>query len=72
MKDSTTELTWEVFTSDPHRTLGDATPTGQQYRIWPPLSSTLIAGRNSAVLVDVPITTWAAPAILEALSCRRN
>jgi glyoxylase-like metal-dependent hydrolase (beta-lactamase superfamily II) len=57
MKDPATELSWEVFTSDPLRTLGDAPPPGQQYRMWPPVSSTLIAGRNSAVLVDVPITT---------------
>jgi hypothetical protein len=36
---------------------------GQQYRIWPPISSTLIAGRDSAVLVDAPITTTQAGAL---------
>jgi glyoxylase-like metal-dependent hydrolase (beta-lactamase superfamily II) len=57
MNDSTSGLTWEVFTSAPLQTLGDAPPPGQQYRIWPPISSTLITGEDNAVLVDAPITT---------------
>jgi hypothetical protein len=65
MNDSTAELTWEIFTSDPLRTVGDDPPPGQQYRIWPPISSTLIAGRNSAVLVDAPITTTQAGALAD-------
>lgn len=57
MKDADEELTWEVITSDPLQTCGDDPPPGQRHRIWPPISSTLVAGRNSAVLVDAPITT---------------
>jgi len=63
MTDSTAGLTWEVFTSAPLRTLGDDPPPGQQYRIWPPVSSTLIAGEDNAVLVDAPITITQAEAL---------
>ena len=68
MNDSTAELTWEIFTSDPLRTVGDDPPPGQQYRTWPPISSTLIAGRNSAVLVDAPITTIQAGALADRVA----
>jgi glyoxylase-like metal-dependent hydrolase (beta-lactamase superfamily II) len=68
MKDSTAELTWEVFTSDPLQTFGDDPPPGQQHRIWPPISSTLIAGRNSAVLVDAPITTAQAAGLADRVA----
>jgi hypothetical protein len=56
MNNSTLALTREVFTSEPLQTPGDAPPPGQEYRIWPPISSTLIAGAGNAVLVDAPIT----------------
>ena len=68
MKDSTAALTWEVFTSAPLQTLGDDPPPGQRHRIWPPISSTLIAGRNSAVLVDAPITTAQAAALADRVA----
>jgi glyoxylase-like metal-dependent hydrolase (beta-lactamase superfamily II) len=68
MKDSAAELTWEVFSSDPLQTCGDDPPPGQRHRIWPPISSTLIAGRNSAVLVDVPITTAQAVSLADRVA----
>jgi glyoxylase-like metal-dependent hydrolase (beta-lactamase superfamily II) len=46
----------------------DDPPPGQQHRIWPPISSTLIAGRNSAVLVDAPITTTQAGALADRVA----
>jgi glyoxylase-like metal-dependent hydrolase (beta-lactamase superfamily II) len=57
------QLTWQVFTSAPLRTLGDDPPPGEEYRIWPPISSTLIAGENDAVLVDAPATVTQARAL---------
>ena len=68
MKDSAAQLTWEVFTSDPLQTCGDDPPPGQRHRIWPPISSTLIAGRNRAVLVDAPITTAQAGALADRVA----
>jgi glyoxylase-like metal-dependent hydrolase (beta-lactamase superfamily II) len=65
MTNPTAGLTWEVFTSAPLRTLGDDPPPGQQYRVWPPTSSTLIAGEGNAVLVDVPITIAQAGALAD-------
>lgn len=68
MNDSTVALTWEVFTSEPLQTLGDAPPPGQEYRIWPPISSTLIAGADNAVLVDAPITIAQAGALADRVA----
>jgi glyoxylase-like metal-dependent hydrolase (beta-lactamase superfamily II) len=68
MKDPPAVLTWKVFTSDPLQTLGDDPPPGQRHRVWPPISSTLIAGRNSAVLVDAPITTAQAAALADRVA----
>jgi glyoxylase-like metal-dependent hydrolase (beta-lactamase superfamily II) len=70
MNDSAAELTWEVFTSDPLQTVGDDPPPGQQRRIWPPISSTFIAGRDSAVLVDAPVTTTQAGAPADRVAAR--
>ena len=65
MTNISASLAWDVFTSAPLRTLGDDPPPGQQYRIWPPISSTLIAGNNNAVLVDTPITTLQASGLAD-------
>lgn len=62
------QLTWQVFTSAPLRTLGDDPPPGEQYRIWPPISSTLIAGENDAVLVDAPVTVTQARALADRVA----
>lgn len=64
----TPQLTWQVFMSAPLRTLGDDPPPGQQYRIWPPISSTLIAGDNDAVLVDAPVTVTQAGALADQVA----
>jgi glyoxylase-like metal-dependent hydrolase (beta-lactamase superfamily II) len=68
MTNSTAGLTWEVFTSAPLQTLVDDPPPGQQYRIWPPISSTLIAGEDNAVLVDAPITIAQAGALTDQVA----
>jgi glyoxylase-like metal-dependent hydrolase (beta-lactamase superfamily II) len=65
-------LTWEVFTSVPLRAWGDDPPPGQQYRLWPPISSTLIAGQRDAVLVDVPVTTAQASALADRVAASRK
>jgi glyoxylase-like metal-dependent hydrolase (beta-lactamase superfamily II) len=51
-----THLTWDVSTSQPIPTFSDPPPPGAARRMWPPVSSTLICGREQAVLVDAPIT----------------
>ena len=72
MTNSTAGLTWEVFTSAPLQTHGDDPPPGQQYRIWPPISSTLIAGEDNAVLVDAPITVAQAGALTDQVAATRK
>jgi len=62
------QLTWQVFPSAPLRTLGDPPPPGQQFRTWPPISSTLIAGENDAVLVDAPVTVSQARALADRVA----
>jgi glyoxylase-like metal-dependent hydrolase (beta-lactamase superfamily II) len=56
MTDRFAELTWNVFVTLPLLTLVDEPPPGEPYRIWPPISSTLISSEDDAVLVDAPIT----------------
>ena len=56
MTDRSAELTWNVFVTLPLLTLVDEPPPGEPYRIWPPISSTLISSEDDAVLVDAPIT----------------
>ncbi|HEX8005922.1 MAG TPA: MBL fold metallo-hydrolase [Trebonia sp.] len=63
-------LTWDVFPSEPLQTLGDDPPPGQQHRIWPPISSTLIAGEDSAILVDTPITTAQASTLADWVAAK--
>ena len=56
MTDGPAELNWNVFVTLPLLTLVDEPPPGEPYRIWPPISSTLISAEDDAVLVDAPIT----------------
>jgi glyoxylase-like metal-dependent hydrolase (beta-lactamase superfamily II) len=48
-------------------TLVDEPPPGQPHRIWPPISSTLIAAEDDAVLVDAPITVRQASVLADRL-----
>jgi glyoxylase-like metal-dependent hydrolase (beta-lactamase superfamily II) len=65
MTDQPDDLRWSVFTTEPLPTLVDEPPPGQQRRIWPPISSTLIESEADAVLVDAPITVAQASALAD-------
>lgn len=53
----TDRLSYDVFISDPiPQAVADLVPNGEK-RMFSPLSTTLIAGRADAVLVDPPLTT---------------
>lgn len=67
-----TNLRWEVFTSPPIPTLGDEPAPSEEVRVWPPVSSTLIYGRDDAVLVDVPFTVDHAEALADQVELRRR
>jgi len=49
-------LKWEVFLSPSIPAITSDLPPGEKQRPWPPISSTLIFGKQDAVLVDAPIT----------------
>ncbi len=65
MKIQTTKLTWDVFVTplELEVAVGDDLPPGQQYRMWSPISATLIMGERDAVLVDPLMTTTQAEAL---------
>jgi len=49
-------LKWEVFLAPSIPAITSDLPPGEKQRPWPPISSTLISGKQDAVLVDAPIT----------------
>ncbi|MGW6919741.1 hypothetical protein ACWGA9_00370 [Streptomyces sp. NPDC054950] len=58
---SPTDLTYEVFISDPIPTsVTDPIPNGELFS-WSPMSTTLIHGEKNAVLVDPPADDRAGP-----------
>ncbi len=65
MKTQATSLTWDVFVTplELEVAVGDDLPPGQQYRMWSPISATLIMGERDAVLVDPLMTTTQAQAL---------
>jgi glyoxylase-like metal-dependent hydrolase (beta-lactamase superfamily II) len=72
MTDQSVQLNWAVFSSVALPTIGDEAPPGQEYRVWPPISSTLIWGEHDAVLVDAPITIKQAEALADWVVARKR
>ena len=53
---SQSEITYDVFISDPiPQAIATLLPNGD-HQMWSPMSSTLIYGPTEAVLIDPPIT----------------
>ena len=57
MTTTPTPLTFDVFVAPSVPTAGDDPPPGAKQRWWSPISATLIAGQQDAVLVDALLTT---------------
>jgi hypothetical protein len=56
-------LRWEVFVAPGTPTAATDLPPGTKQGMWPPISSTLIYGKQDAVLVDAFITVEQADAL---------
>jgi glyoxylase-like metal-dependent hydrolase (beta-lactamase superfamily II) len=56
MADQPARLTFDVYVAPQMPTVSDDPPPGAQQRLWSPISATLIAGEQDAVLVDALLT----------------
>jgi glyoxylase-like metal-dependent hydrolase (beta-lactamase superfamily II) len=56
MADQPAPLTFEVYVAPQVPTVSDDLPPGATQRLWSPISATLIAGQQDAVLVDALLT----------------
>jgi glyoxylase-like metal-dependent hydrolase (beta-lactamase superfamily II) len=56
-------LRWDLFVTPSVPVITSDLPPGEKQRVWPPISSTLISGKQDAVLVDTPTTVEQARAL---------
>jgi glyoxylase-like metal-dependent hydrolase (beta-lactamase superfamily II) len=62
---SDSRLRWDVFVTPSIPMIGTDLPPGQTQMVWQPIASTLICGRQDAVLVDAFLTVKQTDALIE-------
>jgi metallo-beta-lactamase superfamily protein len=58
-------LRWDVFVTPEVPIVDNDLPPGENQRLWPPISSTLIPGERDAVLVDAFVTGMQTRALVD-------